>query len=208
MFSRGLGDEMDELGVAFHWVAPDGSSVLALQQLAHYGNFADISGRRRRRGPGTGDRSSGSGRALERAGMHEVVLCNGTDHWRIQPEMPAGCAELERRFAGSTFAIAQYGEYVSGLQTGEVPSWTGELLGSRIQNVLRGVNSARLYLKQANERAEQRLLSSRDARRAGRAGAAAGGSRSRTSPSRGGSCSNASPTTRSAAARATRFTAT
>jgi alpha-mannosidase len=35
----------------------------------------------------------------------------------------------------------------------------GELVGSRLQNVLRGVNSARIYLKQANERAEQRLLS-------------------------------------------------
>jgi alpha-mannosidase len=35
----------------------------------------------------------------------------------------------------------------------------GELVGSRLQNVLRGVNSARIYLKQANERAERRLLS-------------------------------------------------
>jgi alpha-mannosidase len=35
----------------------------------------------------------------------------------------------------------------------------GELVGSRLQNVLRGVNSARIYLKQANERAEGRLLS-------------------------------------------------
>ena len=39
----------------------------------------------------------------------------------------------------------------------------GELLGSRLQNVLRGVNSARIYLKQANERAERRLLASETA---------------------------------------------
>src|SRR4029078_12182582 len=32
-------------------------------------------------------------------------------------------------------------------------------VGSRLQNILRGVNSARIYLKQANERAERRLLS-------------------------------------------------
>jgi alpha-mannosidase len=37
--------------------------------------------------------------------------------------------------------------------------YAGELVGSRRQNVLRGVNSARVYLKQANERAERRLLS-------------------------------------------------
>ena len=54
--------------------------------------------------------------------------------------------------------IARYGDYVAAVQTGDLPAYTGELLGSRIQNVLRGVNSARLYIKQANERAERRLL--------------------------------------------------
>ncbi len=40
----------------------------------------------------------------------------------------------------------------------QLRAWHGELLGSRLENVLRGVNSARLYLKQANQRAEDRLL--------------------------------------------------
>src|SRR5262249_46759569 len=40
-----------------------------------------------------------------------------------------------------------------------LPVYEGELVASRLQNLLRGVNSARIYLKQANERAEQRLLS-------------------------------------------------
>ncbi len=158
LFSRGLGDQLDDLGVCFEWVAPDGSAVRAVQLLADYSNFANISG------PDDGEaRVRGLmerfGPALGRADAHEVVLCNGTDHWRIQPEMPAWCAELERRFPGSSFAIAGYGDYVSALRTGDLPSWSGELLGSRLQNVLRGVNSARLYLKQANELAEQRLLS-------------------------------------------------
>ncbi len=158
LFSRGLGDEVDDLGLAFRWVAPDGSAVRALQLLADYSNFANISG---------ADDAEARvrallerfGQGLERADVHEVVLCNGTDHWPIQPEMPAVCAELERRFPGSAFTIARYGDYVSALRTGELASWSGELLGSRLWNVLRGVNSARLYLKQANERAEQRLLS-------------------------------------------------
>lgn len=158
LFSRGLGDELDDLGVAFSWAAPDGSTVLALQLLADYSNFANIA---------DADDAEARvrallkrfGQGLERAGIHEVVLCNGTDHRRVQPEMPAVCAELERRFPGSEFAIARYSDYVSALRTGELPVWTGELLGSRLSNVLRGVNSARLYLKQANERAEQRLLS-------------------------------------------------
>jgi alpha-mannosidase len=158
LFSRGLGDQLDDLGVVFDWVSPDGSAVRAMQLLADYGNFANISG---------ADDAEARvrallarfGPALERADVHEVVLCNGTDHWRVQPEMPSVCAELERRFPGSEFAIARYCDFVSSLAIGELPSWAGELLGSRLQNVLRGVNSARLYLKQANERAEQRLLS-------------------------------------------------
>ncbi len=158
LFSRGLGDQLDDLGVCFNWFAPDGSSVRAVQLLADYSNFANVSG------PDDGEaRVLGLmerfAPALDRAGVREVVLCNGTDHWRIQPEMPSWCAELERRLSGSSFAIARYGDYVSMLRTGELPSWMGELLGSRLQNVLRGVNSARLYLKQANELAEQRLLS-------------------------------------------------
>jgi hypothetical protein len=77
----------------------------------------------------------------------------------VQRDMPAVCAELERLFPGETFTIAQYSDYVSALRTDVLPSWTGELLGSRLQNVLRGVNSARMYLKQANERLERRLMS-------------------------------------------------
>ncbi len=157
LFSRGLGDELDEIGVAFNWVAPDGSAVLALQLLGDYSNFANISGvdDAVARVRALHERF---GRALERADIHDVVLCNGTDHWHIQPQMPAICAELERRFPGSAFAIGKYGDYVSALRTGALQSWSGELLGSRLWNVLRGVNSSRLYLKQANERAEQRLL--------------------------------------------------
>jgi mannosylglycerate hydrolase len=158
LFSRGLGDEVDELGIAFHWAAADGSSVLALHLLADYSNFADIAGAddAERRVRGLQERF---GPALGRAGIRHVLLCNGTDHWRIQPEMPAVCAELERRLPRSAFAITRYGDYVASLETGQLPAWTGELLGSRLWNVLRGVNSARLYLKQANERAERRLLS-------------------------------------------------
>jgi mannosylglycerate hydrolase len=42
VFSRGLGDELDELGVIFRWRAPDGSEVLAIQQLPAYDNFAAV----------------------------------------------------------------------------------------------------------------------------------------------------------------------
>jgi len=157
IFSRGMGDELDEVGLVFRWTAPDGSSVLAFQQLPHYDNFAHIRGiddaeHRVRR------IAERFGPALERAGVHEVLLCNGSDHLPVQAGLPELCVELEQRFPGTRFAISDYAEYVQAAAGAHAPTWTGELLGSRMQNVLRGVNSARLYLKQANEHAEQRLL--------------------------------------------------
>ncbi|HKC77987.1 MAG TPA: glycosyl hydrolase-related protein, partial [Gaiellaceae bacterium] len=72
------------------------------------------------------------------------------------PELPAILGELEQTF-GTPFRIGRYDEHTPAAD--DLPAHEGELVGSRLQNVLRGVNSARIYLKQANERAERRLLS-------------------------------------------------
>jgi len=157
IFSRGLGDELDDLGVVFRWRAPDGSEVLAFQQLPHYGNFAALAD-----ADDAEQRIDGIlgrfGELLDRAGVRDVLLCNGTDHQPVQPHVPAICRELARRRPDSTFTISGYADYVGAVGRPAVPSWAGELLGSRLQNILRGVNSSRLYLKQANERATSRLL--------------------------------------------------
>jgi len=157
VFSRGMGDQLDVVGPVFRWEAPNGGAVLAFQQLPHYGNFMQVSDAddAERRVRGIADQF---GPALERVGVNEVLLCNGSDHLPIQPEMPAICDELARRFDGSEFTISSYAGYVDAVGEVEVPSYSGELLGSRLQNILRGVNSSRLYLKQANERAVRRLL--------------------------------------------------
>jgi alpha-mannosidase len=157
VFTRGLGDELDDVGVVFRWRAPDGSEVLAFQQLSHYGNFAAIADADDAEGRVRGILDE-FGAALERAGLDELLLCNGSDHLPIQPELPSWCDELERRLPGTRATIARYEDYVREAEPRDVGALTGELLGSRLQNVLRGVNSARMYLKQANERAETRLL--------------------------------------------------
>jgi alpha-mannosidase len=155
IFSRGLGDEIDEVGVVFRWRSPDGSEVRAFQQLPSYSNFNVP-------GPDAPARidyiAERFGPALQRACVDEVLLCDGEDHRRIRRDLPALCSELEHRFPGTSFTIARYSDYVAAVDADDLPAHTGELLGSRLQNVLRGVNSARLYLKRDNERAERRLL--------------------------------------------------
>jgi 2-O-(6-phospho-alpha-D-mannosyl)-D-glycerate hydrolase len=157
IFSRGLGDEVEEVGVVFRWCALDGSEVLAFQQLPNYGNFAAVAG------PEDGEARvraivGRAGAALARAGVHLILLCNGSDHLPVMPQLPRLCAELEERIPGASFEIGRYANYVEAVGSVEVPVWSGELLGSRLQNVLRGVDSARLYVKRANEQAEQRLV--------------------------------------------------
>ncbi|HEY4829251.1 MAG TPA: glycoside hydrolase family 38 C-terminal domain-containing protein, partial [Solirubrobacteraceae bacterium] len=157
IFSRGLGDELDEIGVVFRWRSPDGSEVRAIQQLPSYSNFAHVGDAddAQARIAAIAERFSG---ALTQAGVHELLLCAGDDHVRIRRDLPALCTELERRLPGTEVTIARYSDFVDALDPGPLPVWSGELLGSRLQNVLRGVNSARLYLKRANARAESRLL--------------------------------------------------
>jgi alpha-mannosidase len=154
LFSRGLGDEIDEVGVSFRWRAGE-AEVVACQMLPHYDNFARLTWyhdaeERVRAIVGN------FGELVRGAGQEEIVLANGSDHLPVEPELPEILAALGQTVA-APFRIGRYDEHTPAPDG--LPSHEGELVGSRLQNVLRGVNSARIYLKQANERAEQRLLS-------------------------------------------------
>jgi alpha-mannosidase len=158
-FSRGLGDQLDDVGVVFRWRAA-GAEVVAYQALPHYDNFARLA---------SADDAAGRveriverfGALLERSGRDTIVLANGSDHLPVEPRLPHLCAELERRFSGTAFPIGRYSDMPD--LPDALPAYEGELVGSRLQNVLRGVNSARIYVKQANERAERRLLAAETA---------------------------------------------
>jgi alpha-mannosidase len=149
-----MGDEIDDVGVVFRWRSGP-AAVVACQMLPHYDNFARLTWYRDAE-ERVGTIVEQFGKPLHRAGQDEIVLANGSDHLPIEPELPEILAGLERTF-GATFRIGRYDEHTPAADG--LPVHEGELVGSRLQNVLRGVNSARIYLKQANERAERRLLS-------------------------------------------------
>ncbi|HEV8179487.1 MAG TPA: glycosyl hydrolase-related protein [Gaiellaceae bacterium] len=154
LFSRGLGDEIDDVGVVFRWRAGP-QEVVACQMLPHYDNFARLTwyDDAEQRVRAIVERF---GELVRRAGGDEILLANGSDHLPIEPELPEILTGLEGTF-DAAFRIGRYDEYAPDKTS--LPEHAGELVGSRLQNVLRGVNSARIYLKQANERAERRLLS-------------------------------------------------
>ncbi|MDX6480627.1 MAG: 2-O-(6-phospho-alpha-D-mannosyl)-D-glycerate hydrolase [Gaiellaceae bacterium] len=154
LFSRGMGDEIADLGVVFRWRAGP-AEVVACQMLPHYDNFArltwfdDAEERLDAIVEHFGD-------VLCEAGQDTIVLANGSDHLPIEPELPTIVAGLAES-VDAPIRIGRYDEYAPTADG--LPVHEGELVGSRLQNVLRGVNSARVYLKQANERAERRVLS-------------------------------------------------
>jgi alpha-mannosidase len=154
LFSRGMGDELDDVGVLFRWRAGP-AEVVACQMHPHYDNFARLTwhhdAEERVRGI-----VGAFGDLVRAADSDEILLANGSDHLPIEPKLPAILAGLSQAF-GAEFRIGRYDEHAPEAEG--LPEHEGELVGSRLQNVLRGVNSARIYLKQANERAEQRLQS-------------------------------------------------
>ena len=154
LFSRGMGDQIDDVGVVFRWRAGP-AEVVACQMLPHYDNFARLTWHHdaEERVRGVVERF---GEAVAEAGQDEIVLANGSDHLPIEPELPELLGGLVETF-GARFRIGRYDEYAPAPEG--LPVYEGELVDGRLQNILRGVNSARIYLKQANERAERRLLS-------------------------------------------------
>src|SRR3954471_9143282 len=154
LFSRGMGDELDDVGVVFRWRAGP-AEVVACQMHPHYDNFARLTwfndAEQRVRAI-----VDAFGELVRAAGSDEILLANGSDHLPIEPELPEILAELSGTLE-ARFRIGRYDEHTPA--PAGLPVQEGELVGSRLQNVLRGVNSARIYLKQANERAERRLLS-------------------------------------------------
>ena len=169
VFWRGLGDERERLGAGFHWRSPDGSEVLALPQPWDYAAAASL---------GHSVRSSQSDPALNAAerveqvleaerhmlddpGFADLLLGNGYDHARLQSDLPEVLDALRAVKPHLSPRIARLSEYAEAVCAAgrETPRFGGELAGGARANVLRGVNSARMYLKQANERCERELAS-------------------------------------------------
>jgi len=167
VFSRGLGDARERLGGRFRWRAPDGSEVLALPQPIDYAAAAAIGHSVRStqedRGANAADRVEHILRAerhmLADPGFRDLFLGNGYDHARLQDDLPEVLADLRALKPHVEARIARVSDYTGAVkrEPGELPAFEGELAGGARANVLRGVNSSRMPLKQANERCERAL---------------------------------------------------
>jgi mannosylglycerate hydrolase len=174
VFWRGLGEAGEHLGSTFAWRAPDGSTVVAIRQLGGYGNANQL-GRWGRDGRDhlleperweavAIDRLQRYldrwGDEVRRDGIGDLLLCNGSDHEPAWAPLPRLVSAMRHAYPGIDVSVGTYDDYVTALdpQLDALPVLTGELRSGRDDNILRGIDSVRMPLKQANERASLALL--------------------------------------------------
>ena len=165
IYTRGNADEIDRLGWEFTWRAPDGSEVLAINQVRGYCNAGGLGMHEiwhahtpREVDP---DRAVAQVREIfqayaERAHGDVVLLNNGCDHFPPPRDLDRILAALKEAFPATEFRRGSFRDYLETVRASAptLEAYEGELLGGRLHHILSGVWSTRMYLKQANERAQ------------------------------------------------------
>jgi alpha-mannosidase len=141
---------------AFRWEAPDGSWVRTEYLPAGYGNAAGMFA--------VPDRLDvAAQRFLEWArpwfGEDPVLAMYGTDHAAPEPELAALVSRLNEVHEASQLTISTLSRYLDAVPSldDDDPCWRGEMRSGARANVLMGVASARIDIKQAAGRAETLL---------------------------------------------------
>ena len=150
---RGVPSAVDR--TAFRWTAPDGSSVRAEYLVAGYGNGAAL--------PEDAKQLVRRLAALEEEFASflpadgPMLLMNGSDHLRPQPWLGRVVSEANEAQDEFDLAITSLADYLATTSDDGLVEWRGELRSGFRSNVLMGVGSNRVDVKQAAARAERSL---------------------------------------------------
>jgi mannosylglycerate hydrolase len=142
-------------GLAFTWRGHDGTEVLAATLPDGYSSAERL--------PAGGQAMAERLRALARSlgplavANSPLLIMNGGDHTTVQPEAPSGLAEA-REVLGDEYTVlhSTLPRYIADLEALGIPLTTieGELRSSRDAFLLPAVLSARIWIKQRNNRAQ------------------------------------------------------
>ena len=162
VFSRGVGDEGEELGSEFRWEAPSGDAVLASHQVAHYNNALplvarrgravdDVASRVREALPGILDRTTPYARG------DALLFMVGDDHASAFPRLPDAVDAIASAAPRTVARLATLEEFVAALPPPR-GVLAGEMVAGKYRPILRGVNATRVWIKQENAACERLLL--------------------------------------------------
>jgi mannosylglycerate hydrolase len=138
---------------AFWWTAPDGSTVRAEYLAAGYSNGASI--------------PDDACALVRRIAAHEgelgellagpLLFMNGSDHHVPQPWLGRVVAEANEAQDDYDIVVSSLPDHLAAAPTEGLAAWTGELRSGARANLLAGVASNRVDVKQAAARAERAL---------------------------------------------------
>src|SRR5690606_36337987 len=160
-FWRGMGVEGDRLGTEFEWCAPDGSCVTTILMPWGYHNVTNLG-----YGLHWGDHSQIEfdwdlaqekiERAIEKlipmANTDALLLMNGIDHAEAEPRIPEIIRRANERLKNVTIHHGTLAEHLERVRASgvELPCFEGEFRWGRYSEILQGVYSTRIHLKQEN----------------------------------------------------------
>ena len=167
-FWRGMGAEGDRLGSEFEWAAPDGSSVTAVLMPYGYHNVSNL---------GYGIHWGDTSQLLFSADLAQEQIClaleqlqpfahtaarllmNGIDHAEPEPRLPQIIARANQEMEDTDIFQGTLLDHLRRVRASGVklPRFAGEFRWGRYSEVLQGVYSTRIYLKQANQQVETLL---------------------------------------------------
>jgi mannosylglycerate hydrolase len=167
-FWRGMGEEGDRLGTEFVWAAPDGSDVTTILMPWGYHNVTNLG-----YGIHWGDTSQmifngelaqakidrAIAKLLPMSNTGALLLMNGIDHVEPEPRIPDIIATANARQDDVQIMHGTLPDHLRRVRESgvELPSFSGEFRWGRYSEILQGVYSTRIHLKQQNH-AHETLL--------------------------------------------------
>ena len=148
---RGVPSSVDRS--AFWWSALDGSTVRAEYLLQGYGNGARLPDDAKALIQSVADFESDWDSFL----VGPMLWMNGTDHLMPQPWLGRVVAEANGLQDDYELVVTSLADHLSRASTDDLPAWTGELRSGARANLLMGVTSNRVDVRQAAARAERAL---------------------------------------------------
>jgi alpha-mannosidase len=148
---RGVPSSVDRS--AFWWSAPDGSTVRAEYLPQGYGNGARLPDDAKALVGAVADFES----EWESFLVGPILWMNGTDHLMPQPWLGRVVDEANGLQDDYELVVTSLADHLSRASTDDLPAWTGELRSGARANLLMGVTSNRVDVRQAAARAERSL---------------------------------------------------
>jgi mannosylglycerate hydrolase len=167
-FWRGMGAEGDRLGTEFNWCAPDGSGVTTILMPWGYHNVTNLGyaihwGDVSEMAFDWGLAQQKIERAIDRltpmANTDALLLMNGIDHAEAEPRIPQVIEQANLTLANAQIHQGTLADHLARVCASgvELPSFEGEFRWGRFSEILQGVYSTRIHLKQDNHAGETLL---------------------------------------------------